>query len=244
MLDGLRAPLDAAEARRRSIEVFAASPALAETVADRFATKNVAVTHESLPSHTDDAFLVLRGDDGEFLGAIGHEVLARLLSPEIHPPLVLAETDVDYADVFAFLDDTLFSSFDRAQMLATAREIEERAWRVADGHLYVGFQRPAAYQSQATVYEHLADRGTLSVDVFVSGEWDVDVSPAVPVTVADAEEIGDYWFLAFDGGGSDMAKCALIAEEREEGRYYGFWTYDEELVDDIIEYLDTMYLDS
>lgn len=242
MLDGLRDPLDAVEARRRSIEVFASSPSVAEAVVDQFATKNVTVTHEALPSFTDDAFLVIRDDVGDFLGAIGHEGLERLLSPEIHPPWVLAETEVDYADVFAFLDDTLFSSFDRTQMLATTREIEERAWRVADGHLYVGFQRPAAYESQAAVYDHLADRGALSIDVFVSADWDVDVSPAVPVTVANADEIGDFWFLVFDGAGSDLEKCALIAEERDDGRFYGFWTYDEEMVDDIVAYLEAEYV--
>lgn len=240
MIAGLGAVLADAEDRRRTIEVYAATPEVATEIAAQFETKNVAVTHSPLPASADTGFLVLRDGDGEFLGSIGLDALDRLLSPEIHPPWVLAETGVDYAVVFDFLDDTLFTSFDRSQMLATAREIEERAWRVAGGTLFVGFQRGAAFEDQKAVYEQLMDRGDLSIQVYVSADWDVDVSETVPTTVSDATEIGQFWFLAFDGAGADGEKCALIAEERGES-FYGFWTYDPAIVDDVVAYLDAEY---
>lgn len=239
MISTLGDPLDAIESRRRRIDVYATSPAAAAAVAARFRTKNVTVNHEPLPPYADEAFLVLRDDEGEFLASLGRDALDRLLSPDVRPPWDLAGSEHEAA--FDFLENTLFTSFDRTQMLATAREIEERAWRVAEGTLYVGFQRVAAFEAQAEIYEHLADRGDLSIRVFLDADWAVSVSDAIPTTVSDADEIGDFWFLVFDGAGRDVEKCALIAEEREPGSFYGFWTYDAEIVDDVAEYLEAEY---
>lgn len=241
---GFEGVLDEIEDRRRVIEVYSPSAALAGELAGQFATKNVSVSHVNLPASADEGFLILRSPEGEFEGTIGVQSLERLLSPEHHPPWVIAETDVDYGEIFDFLDDTLFSSFDRSQMLATTREIEERAWRVGGGTLYTGFQREAALDHQVDVYEQLASHGKLSVQVFVDSAWDVDVDDRFPICRSTADEIGRFWFVVFDGAGSDLDKCGLIAEERGEGTYYGFWTYDPAIVDDIVEHLETTCLDS
>ena len=49
-------------------------------------------------------------------------------------------------EMYEVLEETLFTSFDRRQLLGTAREIEDRAWRVGVGTLRVGFQRPGAFE--------------------------------------------------------------------------------------------------
>jgi hypothetical protein len=36
----------------------------------------------------------------------------------------------------------------------------------------------------------------------------------------------------------------LLAEEREPGGFYGFWSYDPETVDDVIDYLTERYGES
>lgn len=150
MIAGLGAVLADAEDRRRTIDVYAATSEVATEIAAQFETKNVAVTHSPLPASADVGFLVLRDGEGEFLGSIGLDALDRLLSPEIHPPWVLAETGVDYAAVFDFLDDTLFTSFDRSQMLATAREIEERVWRAGPCSSASSVRRPSPTRKRCT----------------------------------------------------------------------------------------------
>lgn len=244
MLAGLDEVLAEVEDRRRVIEVYSPSAAFADELAGQFATKNVTVSHVHLPASADTGFLIIRSAEGEFQGTIGVQSLERLLSPEHHPPWVIAETDVDYGEIFDFLDNTLFRSFDRSQMLATAREIEERAWRAAGGTLYAGFQRQAVFEAQEAIYEELSGRGGLSIRVFVDADWDASVDGRIPVYPSPAEEIGQFWFVVFDGDDTDLDKCGLIAEERGEGTYYGFWTYDPALVDDVVEYLETTYVDS
>ena len=59
--------------------------------------------------------------------------------------------------------------------------------------------------------------------------------------IATAPEIGSFWFLAFDGGSEPQNACALLAEERSPEAFYGFWTYDEDLVGAIEAYLSSTY---
>ncbi|MFB6129282.1 MAG: hypothetical protein ABEJ28_00480 [Salinigranum sp.] len=61
------------------------------------------------------------------------------------------------------------------------------------------------------------------------------------LVASDADEIGRFWFVVYDGGGSDLAECALVAEERSPGLYDGFWTYDSGLVDGLAAYLTDRY---
>lgn len=124
-------------------------------------------------------------------------------------------------------------------MLAAAREIEERAWRTGTGTLYTGFQTEAALSAQTDVYERLGSHHDLSVVVFLREDWD---TPLENVTVVSnvAMELGVFWFVIFDGG-SDGQQCALLAEEREPGSFYGFWTYERDLVDELVAYLESTY---
>lgn len=240
-MDALADVLEAVERRRKTLEVHAAADAVAAELETQFATRNVEVVRRSPPANGDRGFVIVRGGDGEFRGALGIDHFRAILSPEIHPPWVLGDVDADLADVLDFLDGTVFASYDRRQMLATAREIEERAWRVGDGTLYTGFQDSAALDAQTAVYDRLARRGTLEVRVFVADERGADLHPAVTVVTDPADEIGRFWFVVFDGAGSDLNECGLLAEERESDRYYGFWTYDPETVDEIVGYLRTEY---
>ena len=61
------------------------------------------------------------------------------------------------------------------------------------------------------------------------------------IHVERSDEIRESWFVVYDGGGVDVNKCALVAEEREPRSFYGFWTYDPETVDWLLEYLSETY---
>ncbi len=138
-MHSLRDAFETVDRRRKTLEIRTdAEPVVAE-FRRQFDTRNVDVTHRPLGAIDGTGFVIIRDSDGEFRGALGIDQFEAVLSPEIHPPWELAETELDSEDLFSFLENTLFSSYDRRQMVATSREIEERAWRVGRGRLYAGF---------------------------------------------------------------------------------------------------------
>jgi DICT domain-containing protein len=141
------------------------------------------------------------------------------------------------------LDETMFTSYDTERMVAASKEIEDRAWRGAAGELHAGFQTCRRFASQADVYDDIARRGRLDVHVYAhpEGSDDFEPPPGPTLHLSAATEIHDTWFVAFDGGDVEEAKCALLAEERMPGSFYGFWTYDPETVDAIIDHLRATY---
>ncbi|QLK25638.1 histidine kinase [Natrinema zhouii] len=240
-MNSLDAFLERTERRRKTLEVYTDDDAVVEALRRQFETRNVDVTHRSLGSLDDPGFVIVRSGDGEFRGALGIDQFRAILSPRTHPPWALADDDNDRSKLFDFLENTLFTSYDRRQMLATAREIEERAWRVGSGRLYTGFQRATALSEQVGVYERLGSHDSLTVAVFLDDAWNEPAPDGVPVVSEPGSELGDYWFVAFDGGDNEMETCALLAEERRDGEYYGFWTYDPATVDEFVTYLETTY---
>lgn len=249
-MDALGEAFDRIESRRKVLAVYTGDESVHASLEAQFSTRNVHVEHRPLPSVIDTGFVVVRSADGEFRGALGVEKLEAILSPEIHPPWVL-DDDGHTAALFDFLDNTVFTAYDRRQMLVAAREIEERAWRTASGSLYAGFQRAAAFADQAAVYDRLARETDLSIRIFVEDDWVEPVHESITlVTDADTDagdggsgddELGRFWFVIFDGAGSDLRTCGLLAREIEPGEFFGFWTYDPALVGELITYLETRY---
>lgn len=226
------------EDRRKTITLYA--PDERRHVGDLFATRNVTVEHVRIPEGGPGGFAVIRDDEG-FVGAIGLDELETLLEPPISRPWDAGLGGPEYGALFDALDDTLFSSFDRRQLLAAAREIERRAWRAGAGVLRVGFQRHSAFRDQVPIYERLGADTDLDVHVYGRRDWDPPAVPGVSVHSETSDEIGSYWFLAFDGGDDRENACALLAEERSPGRFFGFWTFDRELVDELLAHLRRTY---
>lgn len=225
---------DAVAADRRTLTVYAAEPH--PGVADHFESWNVEVRFDRLPEGTTDGFITVRRGE-EFLGSLDVRVLDALLEPpaSIGPP---GETGgPPLADLLALLDGTTFRSFDRRQLLAVSREIEDRAWRHGTGRLHAGFQRPTALAAQRDVYERLADRG-LDAHVYFDGAWDADPIPGVTPHAETADELGRFWFVVLAAAGDQ--DCALLAMERDD-RYDGFWTYDPERVAALDDHLGDRY---
>ena len=239
-MDSLRDQFDDIEAREKVLEVHTDRDRVAAEFERQFSTRNVRVVRESTASSADRGFVIVRDADREFRGALGIDHFRAVLSPEIHPPWALEDADVDASDLFEFLENTLFTSYDRRQMLAASREIEERAWRTDAGTLFVGFQNSTALASQVSVYERLVGERDLDITVFVEDEYDERIADGIDVVTDAGGEIGAFWFVIFDGGGSDLRKCGLVAEEREPDRYYGFWTYDPDRIDEIVSSLRSL----
>ncbi|WP_254529950.1 DICT sensory domain-containing protein [Natrinema gelatinilyticum] len=233
--------IETIDRQRKTLEVHTDIDAVVSELRRQFETRNVDLVHRSLGSLDETGFVIVRDPDGEFRGALGIDQFQAVLSPRTHPSWELAETNQDRSALFDFLDNTLFASYSRRQMLATAREIEERAWRIGSGNLYSGFQRASAFAAQTEVYDRLGSHGSLAVTVFLDDAWDASVPEGVTVVSEPDSELGKYWLVVFDGGDNELESCALIAEERRPGEFYGFWTYDPPTVRELITYLETTY---
>ncbi|MFC4543820.1 DICT sensory domain-containing protein [Halosolutus amylolyticus] len=221
---------DRLEHPRRTITVYASTPQ--PDVTAQFEPRGVTVRHCSLPEETTQGFLVIRDADG-FAGAIGLEEARDFLEPPVYRPWDEAFVDAQYRTLLEVLDATLWHSLDRRQLLATTREIEDRAWRVGRGTLRVGFQRLSAMRAQLPVYARMADETALGIHVYGSDDWNPPTLPGVTIHTDPSDELAQFWFLAFDGGPDDRQACGLLAEERDSGSFAGFWTYDADLVDEI-----------
>lgn len=225
---------DTVAAARRTITVYADEPH--PELVDHFDDWNVEVRFDRLPEGTPEAFLTVRRG-AEFLGSFDATILDRLLEPPASLGRPGALETAPLEPLLSLLDGTTFRSFDRRQLLAVSREIEDRAWRFGRGRLHAGFQRQAAFAAQRSVYERLATSG-LETHVYVAGRWAAEPVEGATIHAEDDDELGRVWFVVF-AGDSDQ-DCALVAVERDGG-YDGFWTYDPERVAAIDDHLHTRY---
>src|SRR6056297_538389 len=166
--------IETVERERKTLEVHTNDDAILEALRRQFETRNVDVRHQSLGS----------------LDALGLDGFQAMLSPWIHPPWELAETADDRTNLFSFLEKTLFTSYRPRQMLATSREIEDRAWRVGTGRLYTGFERATALAAQREVYDRFGSHGSLTVAVFLGDDWTEPVPEGVTVVSETGSELG------------------------------------------------------
>ena len=221
---------DRLEHKRRTGTVYASTPQ--PDLERRFDLNGVTVTFCPLPEETTQSFLVIRDEDG-FVESIDLEAVREFLEPPAYRPWDEAFDDAPYRSVLEALDTTVWRALDRRQLLATAREIEERAWRVGRGTLRVGFQRLSAMEAQLPIYDRLATETALEIHIYGRDDWDQPDIPSVTVHTDSNGEIGRFWILAFDGGPDERQACGLLARERDDGDFDGFWTYDPSLVEEI-----------
>jgi len=233
---GLFEIIAAVDDDEKTLTVFNPEAGVSTALREHFADRNLSIEEAESDAGPRNYAVLSCGD--EFLAAIDvSDVLAPTngVAPEF--------TRETYEVVLDELDETMFTSYDTERMIAASKEIEDRAWRGAAGELHAGFQTCSRFASQANVYAHIAERGSLDVHVYAhpDGSEAFDPPPGPRLHLSTETEIHDTWFVAYDGGGVDATKCALLAEERLPGSFYGFWTYDPETVDEIIDYLRTTY---
>ena len=220
--------------RRKTIVAY--SSAETPDHLEGFETRNATVEYRRLPAGAE-GFVVVR-EGSEFVGSVSLAELERLLEPPLVRPQNLEDLSSGYRALYDVLEETLFSTLDRRQLLAASREIENRAWRVGEGTLRVGFQRLSAAEAQRSIYADLASETDLEVHVYGRANGDLPEIPGVTAhALGRTREVVDYWFLTFDGGPDSGQACALLAEERAPDEYVGFWTYDRELVEELAAYV-------
>ena len=224
------------EDHQKELQVFNTDEATVSALREQFHDRNVAVGAEETPSGKPDAFAVL-SEEGEFITAADVDDMRHPENERTGP-----DPGGPHRPILDHLDETMFTSYDIGQMVAASREIEDRAWRVGSGTLRSGFQKLSILEDQMDIYEQLAQKGSLDVHAYGFPDTDVPSHDTdLTIHVERSDEIEKSWFVAYDGGGVDVNKCALLAEERESRSFYGFWTYDPATVDWILEHLESTY---
>lgn len=227
------------ETRHKSLVLYSDTESDIETV-EPFVTRNVTVEFRRLPEGSTP-FVVVR-TAGETAGSVKLETLEHLLRPTVKLPWDASDADLARRSLRELLDTTLFATFDRRQLLATVREFEERAGRVGRGHLHVGFQSPHAMAKQTSVYRRLAAETDLDVHLYATPAGTPPDVPGATIHLESTGEIGRYWFFVFvPADVTERQHCALLAEERSPGAFYGFWTYNPTRVEELLAHLESAY---
>lgn len=222
MLDSLLS--DAADSTKR-FTVYAEEERT--DVEAQFSAHDVDVDHQPLPGGRPEPFMVVE-EDGEFAGAIALEDLEGLLEPPVVRPGPADEVSDGYRVLFEVLDNTMFRAMTRRELLAVAREIEERAFRIGTGTLQVSFQRLSAFEAQTDLYRLLASETDLDVHVYGREDWTPPTIAGITYHEDPEGALEAYWALAFVGGDHERHTSALVAREETDG-YDGFWTDDPDL---------------
>jgi len=215
-------------------------PAFRGELASFFSAQNVTVGAERTASGRPADVAVL-SDRDRVLAVVDVAMLRELVAGVPTGPDGIGTADGAYETVLSHLKETTFTSYEREQLLYASREIEDRARRTRGGTIHAGFQRCSVMANQREIYVDLAARG---VDVHAYGRPDVSPPDLCDgqVHAIENDEIGETWFVVFDGNGVDAQKTALLAEEGEGEAFYGAWTYDAQIVDRVHAHLMERYV--
>ncbi|NIC00427.1 histidine kinase [Halobacterium sp. R2-5] len=188
-----------------------------------------AATDDGVPRN----FVVLH-DDAEYVAAASFGELYRVVRPD--SPLVTVDDpgDIEYPDLLRHVDQSVFTNYGRDRMVVASREIESSAHQFG-GRLHAGFQRLSNLRPQYGLYERLAAAG-VETHIYGRPNWDVPTD-AHRIHAYEDGEITDTWFVVLDAD-ADADKRALLAEERQDGQFFGFWTFDADVVDTVLARLE------
>ncbi|MFW6436031.1 MAG: DICT sensory domain-containing protein [Halococcoides sp.] len=236
----LLSTVEAIESLEKELRLFNLPPAsrIAERLEDFFETQNVRIRTARTASGRPEIAVLSRPDAVIALVEVDR---LRELVDEGPPDSDLGIRDEAFEPVLEPLKETDFTAFDQRQMLATTREIEDRARRVGSGTIHTGFQRSSLMALQAPIYRDLADRG-LTVHTYGVPDGAIPHIGQGTVHTPETDEIDRSWFVVFDGGTDPTQATALIAEERDDEQYYGIWSYDTAIVDQIVTHLEETYV--
>lgn len=211
----------------------------ADQLASLFKDQNVTIRTER--TNSGDPTVGVLSNQDNVLATTDITTLRALTGRGAVETVATGFVDGTYKDILTHLKETTFTSYDTEQLIYASREIEDRARRVGNGTIQAGFQRVSVIDDQQHIYTDLAERG-LTVHAYgLPDSSTPDIAPGV-IHPIDTQEVADMWFVIFNGADGSEQDCALVAKERRSDDFYGMWTYDTVVVDQLCEYLDQTYL--
>lgn len=246
--------IDALDAPPVSLTVVNVSGTGTEHVAGMFKDlfERQPVEVESVVSAAEAENLVILSRDGERvaaseLDAVGDAVLfvnsdlyisgSRELSEIETPAVIEGLTDVPFR-----AEGYPSTRKEKFLLIEISRFIEARAAQAGGGEIHSGFQSLSRIEDEKgtrEVYETLPEHD-VETHVYGLGAW----SPSSDGLHAHSgnPELGKVWFVAFQPpAGADAEPAALVCVAADTGEWRGFWTFDDDRVADVVDYVTSSY---
>jgi len=222
------------EGRRRTL-VFYNAEDLSEEI-DRIV--EYVGAHDVDISYTTDAGM----PDSVVVVRDGHRTLSVDKIEAVYEYLVAWESEMAGSDqlpsLFAALDETVFRSKNKRQLVLASRLIENRAATIGDGHLSAGFQQLSRARAQLPFYQNLPP--TVTISLYGTPDWTPPADSSIEAYEPAFEDHDDYWWVIYDGTDQPQHHAALLAEEHNPGEYTGFWTYRRSIVEALRRVVDSL----
>lgn len=247
---GISAFIDAVEDRQKTVTVLnreSVDP-LYRMLEGMFDDDSVTVTESQDPDQPGDVVLLRDEQTGSLaiseMGEISETLL--LVNSDLYVIGTVPLEEVETPEVVAHLSDVTFTVDDKQKFLLIhiSRHIESLALETDDGVLHSSFQRLSRIHDERgtlSAYETLAN-SDVGVHVYGVDDWEPpSFADRLSVHAGDTPELRDSWFVVHDGGGDEDRMAALVAEEIGPNEYRGYWTFEPELVKEILAYLESAY---
>jgi len=218
------------DSRRRLVFYNAESRSHCERVVEYVGIHDVEIEYVDDPTEPDSTVCV-QDDDTRLASDDIEAVAAYIDSWETD-----LSTDAQPPSIFEALDETIFRSKNRCQLMLASRILETRAARAGNGRLAVGFRQLSLARPQLPLYRSLPP--TISVSLYGEPDWLPPADSGLAVYTPKSQHHADYWWVVFDGTDNPSQHAALLAEETDDGSYTGFWTYRQSLIEAVREIVD------
>jgi hypothetical protein len=212
-----------------------------------FETQSVTVSEGQLPDTGGDVVLLVRG--GAVVASTPMERLrdSFLLvntdryrtGPNGLVPEAMPDVLTDLAEIEFHVRGFPASNKEKLLLVLVSRFIEARALERGAGRLDVSFQRLSRIDSEhgtRRVYERLS---ATDLELHVYGVPDQPVPDPVDATVHTGtdEEYRRSWFVVYRPPGGTAGHVGLVAVEVGENVWRSMWTYDQDRVERIGDYV-------
>lgn len=230
------------------------NPIVRDMLEALFEGQPVEIEEREDPAVDGGDLLLYETDDGPAVSSLP-EVRDSLLT--VNSDLYVTGTrsldEIETPEVVASMDELKFSvrgypdtSKGKLLLIEMSRFIEARAYGVGEGELHSGFQYLSRLQDERGTVDVYSRFAETNVDAHVYGIPDEYPEETLELCVhdEDCEELRRTWFVAFEdptGAGRDAAMVAYETGPHGENEWDGFWTYDEDRVGRVVDYLREQY---
>lgn len=209
-----------------------------------FPDKSVTV-EGTATAERDEVVLVRDGDIRARSSLESLEEAILFVNSDLYTTGATGLDELDVPDVVADLDGVPFSlrgypeaTKEKLLLIVVSRYIEQLAWQGSAGTLRSSFQRLSRIDDERgtrTVYGSLAGTET-DVHVYGVPDWGPAASLDVTAHGGRSEDYRYGWFVVYrppdrEGG------AALVAYETDPHEWDGVWTYEQNRVAEIAEYV-------
>jgi hypothetical protein len=218
-------------------------------VENLFAEQNVAVgetTHGEYPENT-----VLLLEDGQVIAQsplAGLRDAILMVNSDLYVTGTRSLDKTTVPDVIDELTDVRFSlrgypksNTEKLLLILISRQIERRAYEAGAGTLRASFQYLSRIKDEQGTRRAYRKVSSTDVDVHVYGKPDWRPTSELDVTMHGGrkDDFECSWFVLYrpPPDRTSERSAALLAIERGDAKWEGFWTYDRAVIEELAAYI-------